>query len=53
MNGKMGKMDQPPRIMFTELQGFRAIDDQGKVKTILFLNAAREIVTIIGKCVFL
>ncbi|XP_031625191.1 glycolipid transfer protein [Contarinia nasturtii] len=46
MNGKMGKTEQP-RIMFTQLQGFQAIDEQGKVKTILFLNAAREIVSII------
>lgn len=39
-----------PRIIFKELKGFQAINEQGKVKTILFLNAAREVVDIIGKC---
>lgn len=46
----MGKIavDQP-RLMFKQLKGFHAINEQGKVKTILFLNAAREVVAIIGK----
>lgn len=49
----MGKMssDQPPRLVFKQLNGFQAIDNQGKVKTILFLDASREVVTIIGKFV--
>lgn len=38
-----------PRLDFKQLNGFQAIDEQGKIKTILFLNAAREVVAIIGK----
>lgn len=39
----------PPRLVFKQLNGFQAIDEQGKIKTILFLNASREVVTLIGK----
>lgn len=47
----MGKtMPNQPRLVFKQLKGFQAIDEQGKVKTILFLNAAREVVAIIGEC---
>lgn len=38
-----------PRLIFTQLNGFQAIDEQGKIKTILFLNASREVVALIGK----
>lgn len=38
-----------PRLVFKQLNGFRAIDEQGKIKTILFLNASREVVALIGK----
>lgn len=49
----MGKtVSGQPRLVFTQLKGFQAIDEQGKVKTILFLNASREVVAIIGKCIF-
>lgn len=50
----MGKtpLEQQPRVVFNQLKGFQAIDDQGKVKTILFLNASREVVAIIGKWLF-
>lgn len=40
-----------PKVVFKHLKGFQAIDDQGKIKTILFLNASREIVSIIGELI--
>ncbi|XP_055303448.1 glycolipid transfer protein B [Sitodiplosis mosellana] len=44
----MGKaLSEQPRVVFKQLKGFQAIDEQGKVKTILFLNASREVVAII------
>lgn len=42
-------LTNPPRLVFKQLNGFQAIDEQGKIKTILFLNASREVVTLIGK----
>lgn len=48
----MGKTTaEQPRLAFKQLKGFQAIDEQGKIKTILFLNASREVVAIIGKIV--
>lgn len=41
-------LDQP-RLIFKHLNGFQAIDQHGKIKTILFLNASREVVSLIGK----
>lgn len=41
-------LDQP-KLIIKHLKGFQAIDDEGKIKTILFLNAAREVVSIIGE----
>lgn len=38
-----------PKLIFKQLKGFQAIDEHGKIKTILFLNASREIVSLIGK----
>lgn len=43
------RAEEPPRIIFKNLDGFNALDENGKIKTILFLNGAREIVTLIGK----
>lgn len=48
----MEKKSDQPRIVFKQIKGFQAIDDQGKVKTILFLNASREVVTIIGEFIW-
>lgn len=45
-------VDQP-RLIFKQLKGFQAIDEHGKVKTILFLNASREVVAIIGEFIFI
>lgn len=42
-----------PRLVFKQLNGFQAIDKQGKIKTILFLNASREVVALIGKISFI
>lgn len=42
------KGDVQPLINFKSLKGFRAISDDGKIETILFLDAAKEIVTHIG-----
>lgn len=42
------RVEEPPRLQFKQLNGFKALDDNGKIKTILFLDAAKEIVTIIG-----
>lgn len=48
----MEKQSDQPRIVFKQIKGFQAIDDQGKVKTILFLNASREVVAIIGEFIW-
>lgn len=48
----MEKKSDQPRIVFKQIKGFQAIDDQGKVKTILFLNASREVVAIIGEFIW-
>ena len=41
--------ENEPKILFGNLKGFPAICDNGKIDTGLFLEAAREIVTLIGK----
>lgn len=41
-----------PKLIFKHLKGFQAIDNGGRIKTILFLNAAREVVSIIGELNF-
>lgn len=38
-----------PRLIFKKLRGFQTLDEDEKIKTILFLDAAREIVSLIGK----
>lgn len=43
------KGDVQPLINFKHLKGFRAFSDDGKIETILFLDAAKEIVTQIGE----
>lgn len=49
----MGKtLTEQPRLVFTQLKGFHAMDEHGKVKTILFLNASKEVVGIIGEILF-
>lgn len=45
-------LDQP-KLIFKQLKGFQAIDDGGKIKTFLFLNAAQEVVSIIGELLLL
>lgn len=46
----MGKtVSEQPRLVFKQFKGFQAMDEHGKVKTILFLNASKEVVGIIGK----
>lgn len=45
----MEERSDQPRLVFNQMTGFQAMDEQGKVKTILFLNASREVVTIIGE----
>lgn len=47
----MEKTSDEPRLVFKQMKGFQAIDEQGKVKTILFLNASKEVVAIIGELV--
>lgn len=42
-------MEVQPRIYFKNLKGFQAIADNGKIETALFLDAAKEIVSLIGK----
>lgn len=43
------KGDVQPLINFKNLKGFRAFSDDGKIETILFLDAAKEIVSQIGE----
>lgn len=38
-----------PKILFGNLLGFPPISADGRIKTKQFLNAAREIVSLIGK----
>lgn len=38
-----------PLINFTNLKGFQAMSNDGKIETLLFLDAAKEIVAQIGK----
>lgn len=41
--------DVQPLINFKNLKGFRAFSEDGKIETILFLDAAKEIVAQIGE----
>lgn len=48
---KMSKKGEvQPLIKFSTLKGFRAMSVDGKIETVLFLEAAKEIVTQIGEC---
>lgn len=38
-----------PRLLFKQLKGFKAVDEHDKIEMITFLNAAREIVSLIGE----
>lgn len=40
-----------PKILFGNLLGFPPISADGRIKTKQFLNAAREMVSLIGKCI--
>lgn len=41
---------EQPRLLFKQLKGFKAIENEhDKIETIAFLNAAREVVALIGK----
>lgn len=41
-----------PKIQFSDLRGFPQISSDGKIETKEFLNAAREIVSLVGKLIF-
>lgn len=45
----MAETQVQPLILFKSLKGFPSIDDDGKIETILFLEAARETVEQIGE----
>lgn len=47
----MERTSNQPRLLFKQIKGFQAMDEHGKVKTILFLNASREVVAIIGELI--
>lgn len=42
-------METQPKIMFGHLKGFPDISDDDRIKTSQFLDAAREILSLIGE----